>query len=409
MYDREAMKAARTPTAGAPGPSTRGTVLIVCDFAAYQPGTFLAAQIQIGQAVRERLGLDYRLALPERAVGRKWLQEIEGAGFEYTFLPSKARNRVASLMSYALDVQARILHSHFTWFDLDCLYVGRRTGAAVIWHIHNGLAGYPIRQRLSDVLKARIMARGCEAVVACSEHVGKDALRRGFPAKRVQVVRNGLLLQQFGRPARNRAAVREQLGINPNSFLVLSFCWPPARKGTDVLLQALLRLYDIEPDRFAAVLVGYSGLRAYVESRLRTCPPWLSTIPPVEDVASLLGAVDVFVSAAREEGFSYAVGEAMASALPVVGSDIPGTSHFWDAPGFLRYPVEDPDTLCRRIREVMSSTKSQELGEQNQRWARSNLGIEEQIEATLGLYQRALSRNGLRSTQGSGNDPLRRA
>jgi glycosyltransferase involved in cell wall biosynthesis len=70
----------------------------------------------------------------------------------------------------------------------------------------------------------------------------------------------------------------------------------------------------------------------------------------VDDVAGLLRACDVFAFASREEACTVAVLEAMATGLPVVTSDIPGTAHLvTDDEHGLRYPVADTDALARAL------------------------------------------------------------
>src|SRR5207248_11534581 len=136
-------------------------------------------------------------------------------------------------------------------------YAGRRTGAAVVWHVHNGLLGYPIRQRLSDLMKVRFLARGCDAVVAVSDQVGRDALRRGFPAEKLNVIQNGVALDHFERAPLDPREARRRLGVVDDAFVVLAFGWPPARKGADVLVEALSRMTPGELARpLAVVLVG---------------------------------------------------------------------------------------------------------------------------------------------------------
>jgi glycosyltransferase involved in cell wall biosynthesis len=368
----------------------RGAVMMVCKFAAHYSGNFLSAQFCVGRAIRDRLGLDCWFVLPERASSRAWLADIKEAGFQYAFLPATRVDRPQALLRYARLARARIIHSHFAGFDLECLYAGRKTGAAVIWHVHNGLLDYPIRQRASDVVKARILSRTCDRVVACSRPVERDLIRRGFPRSKVEVVTNALVLDRLGGPIVDRTTMRNRLGIGHDTLAVVSFCWPPDRKGADVLARALIQLQDESPGRVKGVIVGDAALRSFLTDRIGGLPPSLMVIPPVDDVPSLFAAADVFVSAAREEGYSFAIGEAMACSLPVVGSDIVGTSHYWDAPGFLRYPVEDSEALAGRLRELMTLSGRKLLGTQNQSWAFGHLGIEAHVAALIDLYRRLL-------------------
>lgn len=376
--------------------------MLVCNFAALYSGNFLPAQLCVGRAIRERLALDCWFVFPERASSRAWLADISEAGFRYVFLPATPRHRPQALLSYARLARARVLHSHFTRFDLECLYAGRRTGAAVAWHVHNGLFGYPARQRLSDVVKARALGRGCDRVIACSAPVERDLIRRGFPRSRVEVVANALVLDRLGKPAVDRATARDRLGIEDGVIAAVSFCGQPRRKGADVIARALIRLHGEAPGRVRGVVVGDAALRSFLADRLGGLPPSLLVIPPVDDVPSLFAAADVFVSAAREEGYSFAVGEAMACALPVVGSDIAGTSHYWEAPGFLRYPVEDSEALAGRLQELMTPSCRELLGAQNHSWAFGHLGIEPHVDAMIDLYQRLLGARG-HPRQGTGH------
>jgi glycosyltransferase involved in cell wall biosynthesis len=82
----------------------------------------------------------------------------------------------------------------------------------------------------------------------------------------------------------------------------------------------------------------------------------------------------------------------MACGLPVVGSDIPGTSDFWPAPHFVPYPVESPAALADRLRELRAADRRLRLdfGAANRRWAFDHLGIERYVDETIACYCRAL-------------------
>lgn len=380
-------------------PSGAGSLVLACDFAPPSGGNFLDVELAVARAARATLGLETVFALPARAQGRPWVARVGASGCAAAFLPAAARRRPFELARVASEADARILHTHFTWFDLDALYAGSRTGAPVVWHLHNGLDGYPLRQRATDVVKARALARRCAAIVACSDHVRADALRRGFPAAKVETIVNGLVLDRFAHPAAAPAAVRTALGVPDGAFLVVSFCSPAARKGADVLLDGLSRVVARQGGgRLAAVLVGDDGVRRVLDGH-RGPLPWVRVVPRVEDVASLLGAADVFVSAAREEGFSYAVGEVMLAGLPVVGSDIGGTSHYWGAPGFLRFPVGDSAGLADLLAGLAAGTTAGALGAANRSWASAHLGAGRYVDETVGLYARLL--DGVARTAGA--------
>jgi glycosyltransferase involved in cell wall biosynthesis len=367
------------------------SILLVADFAARQPGSFLPAKLAVARAVRNRLGLEAIFVLPARARRRHWTSLITDSNFPLHFLPREARRRPRALLMIARDADAGIIHADFTWLDLESLYAGRRSGAAVVWHVHNGLLDYPLPQRLSDVVKARVLARACNGIVAVSEQVGRDLRRRGFPADKVIVIKNAVELARFRDPFARRHETRRQLALAESAFVILSFCWPPARKGADVLVEALSRLEVDRNEPLAAVLVGEPDpLERFLRERFGSLPECLLIIPPVDDVVQLFGAADVFVSAAREEGFPYAVAEAMACGLPVVGSDIPGTSDFWPAPQFFSYPVGSPGALAERLAELRAAGHRLESGAANRRWAFDHLGIDRYVDETVDLYRRLL-------------------
>jgi glycosyltransferase involved in cell wall biosynthesis len=370
---------------------TKAAVIHACDYGAPYAGNFLTSQLALAEQTRERLGLRSYFVLPTRARNRAWLSEIERRGFAYGFMDKREpRRRRAARVAAAVRSGPAILHSHFYAFDLDCVLAARRNSAArVVWHIQSGLAKYPLRQRLSDVFKVRLVGRReCDLLIACGEAARADSLRRGFRPDAVTVIPNAITLDRFVDAERGRAEMRRQLGIPDDTTMLLSFAWDPERKGADLVVEAMSRM---RPDGARLVLVGQERLRAFLRNRIDgTAPPWLVIAEPVEDVAALYAAADIFVSAARSEGLPYAIGEAMAAGLPVVSSDIPWVAEYASAPGVVTFSSGDPGALHDALESLVGSPSRAPLGSRNREFAWRELAVERYVDRVLGEYARLL-------------------
>jgi len=107
-------------------------------------------------------------------------------------------------------------------------------------------------------------------------------------------------------------------------------------KGQRFLLQALAMLRSREPElRMRLVLVGAgsdeNALRRLTDSLgLTDCVAFLGAR---DDVAEVVVASDLFVLPSLNEGLSQALLETMALGIPVVATDVGGTSMCWSPAG----------------------------------------------------------------------------
>ena len=120
--------------------------------------------------------------------------------------------------------------------------------------------------------------------------------------------------------------------------------------------------------------------------------PWLSVIRPRDDVATIFAAADIFVSSSRDEGFSYSIGEAMASRLPVISSDIEGPATYFAAEGVVTFPSEDANALAAALRELLQASDRTSLGLANRDYVERNLGIDAHVNRVIELFAELLSR-----------------
>ena len=155
--------------------------------------------------------------------------------------------------------------------------------------------------------------RQADAFVALSQRIADELLKAGYPAERIKTIANGVPVSEHVIP---------KDVTNSNVIFVGRLAH---EKGLDTLLNAWPTIVHHLPDARLR-LVGDGPLRDALEQQAQR----LGIASSVEfcgsrtDVAQLLGQSSLFVLPSREEGLSIALLEAMALAVPVVVSDIPG-------------------------------------------------------------------------------------
>ena len=194
----------------------------------------------------------------------------------------------------------------------------------VIWHLRDILGNGHFSGINSRVVVTA--ANWGAAHVVANSHATADAfVHAGGRRSLVSVVHNGIDAAPYDRLAADtRAAVRTELGIAQDVFLVGMFSRLHPWKGQTVLLDAIARLPDVH-----ALIVGgalFSGEAPY-ESELRSragLPSYAGRVHMLgarDDVPRLLAACDVVVHASvLAEPFGRVLVEAMLAGRPVIAT-----------------------------------------------------------------------------------------
>src|SRR3954451_9480391 len=389
-------RARRDPAPGPRPPVTPhrpGAVVHVTMWNSPYLGNFMASELALARVVRERFGLGTHLVLGPGGAAEPWTADLTVEGVTFSELPPGLRAGRAHLDGVLAEHDARLVHSHFTSGDLPAAGAARAAGVPCVWHVHTGLLGYPPRKRLTDLYKIRVVARrSVDRVVVVAPWLADLAARRGIPRAAIELVPNALVLERFAELP-DQATARQALGLPADGPVALAFGWWPHVKGVDVLLDALGAL-DAQGRPLSTRLVGEEQTRAFVAEHLAGAePPWLQQSGFVTDPAALFAAADLFVSASRHEGQSYAVGEALACGLPVVASDIPGNRYYETAPDLRRFASEDAGALARELAAVAArpAAERERRRAATRAWAAEHLGVDRWCDRVAGIYAELLA------------------
>jgi glycosyltransferase involved in cell wall biosynthesis len=213
-----------------------------------------------------------------------------------------------------------------------------------------------------------------------------------IPETRMEVLYNGVSLQQFTPDPAAGAARRDAVGLNGN-FVVLYVGRVCQQKGTDLLIESCRRL-RAEGRNLRLVIagpIGQFGREGANEFTRMAAQQDGIYLGPVEEAVlpSVYNMADVFVLPTRaHEMFGMAAIEAQACGKPVVCSDHGGLPEVISSSGLL-FRCGDPADLAQKLRTCMDDASLR------QRFSEAAMGNAkrfswESIAARLqGLYQNA--------------------
>lgn len=215
------------------------------------------------------------------------------------------------------------------------------------------------KKRIVGALFDRRVYRDASMVWVTAESEAEGVRRYGVTCP-IKVVPLGLDVQPYEDSCRD-VGLLKQLGVSTDKKLLLYFSRITKFKGLDMLTNVWAELSSEFPD-WQLVVAGpddYHGYRSEIEAQFNACCTKESFVftGPVygKDKFNLLKSVSAFVLPTRNENFSIAVAEALASGVPVVCTkgapwgEIEGTCGRW-------VDVSE-DGIKRGLQEVLSASE----------------------------------------------------
>jgi glycosyltransferase involved in cell wall biosynthesis len=240
------------------------------------------------------------------------------------------------------------------------------------------------------------MVARCSAVVACSVEVrhslcallGMDPER----AAGIVAVPNGIDVPE-PLEAAERERVRERHGVPHRSPLVLAAGRLTQQKDFATLIDAAAALRGRLPG-VTFIVAGEGELRADLEERIRARGLQEEFRLPgnLLELRDLMQAADLFVLSSRWEGLPLVLLEAMAAALPVVGTRIKGlTDVVEEGRTGLLVPPGDAAALADALADLLGSAERRLLwGRAGRARIAAEFGLDRTVAALDRLYSAAI-------------------
>lgn len=180
------------------------------------------------------------------------------------------------------------------------------------------------------------------------------------PNLKTSIIYNGVDTQLFRQRDKNK--VRKKLGLPQNKKIILYVGWLIERKGVNYLIEALPSVMNRHKDCMMLIL-GEGNRKENLQEltkQLGLDKKVLFLGPKLqEEVAFYMSAADMLVLPSLSEGLPNVVLEAMASAVPVIATEVCGTPEVitHNKTGLLVKPKSKED-LAKQMNFLLGSNKT---------------------------------------------------
>jgi glycosyltransferase involved in cell wall biosynthesis len=304
-------------------------------------------------------------------------------------LDVQSANRLAR---FVINTGAEIVHAHMARDYPLSAFATRKSTAKLILTRH---VLFPLN-RFQNLVFPR-----AAQVIAVSEAVARQLeAQKLLPPNRIKVVRNGIEVEQFIKARRlsDPVSLRRSWGFPDDCLVVGTVGELNPLKGHDILMRAAAEVVSSNPQSRFVIVGGDPSREAATLRRLERLASDLNLtdqirlLGQVDEVAPLLAAMDLFVSASQTESFGLAIVEALASGLPVVATETEGAGEIIELneTGFL-VPVGQPAALAKAINRLVSDGDLRlRMGQAAYRAASERFQLDKMVDSIEKIYEKSV-------------------
>lgn len=330
----------------------------------------------------------------------KVADKIKELGINVVSLEMKSKLELSvifRLVHILKEFKPTILHSYLFHANLLGRIAGKIAGVPIIISsIRNTIFGGKIRElalRYTDFLSDA-------TTIICETAANRMLSRKIVPKEKLHVIYNGIdprMYQNFSEDVRQN--IRKEFNIPDNATLLLSVGRLQKQKGYPYLIQSAVELKN-RGYNFVWLIAGEGELRFQLEQMVKNygLEDTIRFLGLREDVPNLMFASDIFVLSSLWEGLPGVVLEAMASGLPVVATDVGGTSELVEdgINGYIVTPG-NPVMMANAVEKLinMDVESRRKIGNIGREIVQKKFTVEKMVSKHEKLYRDLLLKKGV--------------
>jgi glycosyltransferase involved in cell wall biosynthesis len=354
---------------------------------------FTGAAIQVrdlavGLAAR---GHAVTVATPASA---QWSERCRAAGLQHVAIPMRRPYDVSAAWRLARVVKGgriQVAHAH-KGRARTLMVVAGFLGARARLVLNRGVS-FPITR----VNRIGYTTGRVHAIVAVCASIKQGLVSAGVPADKIEVIYSGTDVTRF-RPGVDGLAIRDELGLAPDAFLITQIGVRSWRGWRDVL--DAMREVAVQRPRARLLFVGAPPPRIAQladEARARGLGGRVLALGHRDDVPAVMAASDLVVDASYAGlGITGSIREALACERPVIATDLEGMPELIShGETGLLVPPRDPTAMAEAMLRVIGDPAlAQAMARAGRARVVAHFSLHAKIDATEALYRRLVEGGG---------------
>ena len=235
---------------------------------------------------------------------------------------------------------------------------------ALAWNVRHSLYGLAHEKYMTrQVIRVnRLLSRKAGTIIYNSRLSREQHEAFGFYSHRGQVIPNGINLRRFVPSHDGRQRVRHKLGIPEGAFVVGHVARLHPMKDHERFLRAAVKVAS----KHSEVHFLLSGRDVSLETPVLAglVPAWarehFHLLGERDDVPYLMSAMDIFCQSSWSEAWPNVLGEAMATGVPCVATDVGDSADIVEDTGKI-VPPRDSGALAGAIEDLLAMPSDERL------------------------------------------------
>lgn len=329
------------------------------------------------------------------------VDELEDAGIQVHLIPSGNLSlffQVKKIRQYIHQHKIDIIHSHLPWAGILGRLVGRKLEIPIIYTEHNTWDRYNKFSYWGN----RLTFKKQDVAIAVSNEVALSMeLNLLFdPIKpharlRVKTIPNGVNTQLFQRNKEAGIAIRKDVGIPLDAFVIGKVAVFRDQKRLWLWITIALEIIKQAPQTHF-LLVGDGDWRERIVDLIQKSgkSAHFHMVGVQKDVVPYLSSMDVYMSSSEIEGLPVAMLEGMACGLPVVATNAGGIAEVVQdgVEGYLCAVENWQDLTALALRLIQNPKLHSEMANAARRRVEEEFSMDRMVQQLEQVYHQVLQK-----------------